>query len=370
MSEFRLPDLGEGLHEAEIVSWGVAVGDEVVAGQTLVSVETDKAVVDIPAMGRAKVTALHGAPGDRVKVGDVLVEFADGTHSDAGTVVGHLPTRAPTAAAPAATPAPLPVTPGSHIKAMPAVRALAKSLGVELAKVTPTGDAGEVTAADVQRAAAGAAPLAGEPVRGVRRAMAANMTRAHAAVVPATAMDQADVEGWWRAEADTMTRLVRAVAAACKASPALNAWYDDKAQTRRLHDHIDLGLAVDDPEGLFVPVLRNAAGHSAAEIRAEIDRLKTAVRSRQATPETFRGPTITLSNYGVFGGRFAALVVVPPQVAILGVGRVAPGLVAAPSGPAIRSVMPLSLTFDHRVVTGGEAARFLSAAIADLQQRD
>ena len=257
---------------------------------------------------------------------------------------------------------------------MPAVRALASRLGVELAAVRPTGPAGEVIAADVEQAAAkrekSGPPVAGDMLRGVRRAMAANMTRAREAVVPATAMDQADVESWWSAQADTMARLVRAVVAGCRAAPALNCWYDDRAQSRRLHERVDLGIAMDTAEGLFVPVLRDAAARTAADIRAELERLKEAVRARQAPPETLKGQTITLSNFGAIGGQFAALVVVPPQVAILGAGRVAPGLVATDTGPAIRKVLPLSLTFDHRVVTGGEAARFLAAAIGDLERKD
>jgi len=376
MSEFHLPDLGEGLEEAEIVSWGVAVGDEVVPGQTLASVETDKAVVDIPSPQRGRIAALHGVPGERVKVGAVLIEFADGARADSGALVGRLPTYDTAEPAKPPTAGPTPSRPASQarIKAMPAVRALASRLGVELAAVRPTGPAGEVIAADVEQAAAkrekSGPPVAGDMLRGVRRAMAANMTRAREAVVPATAMDQADVESWWSAQADTMARLVRAVVAGCRAAPELNCWYDDRAQSRLLHERVDLGIAMDTAEGLFVPVLRDAAARTAADIRAELERLKEAVRARQAPPETLKGQTITLSNYGAIGGKFAALVVVPPQVAILGAGRVAPGLVATDTGPAIRKVLPLSLTFDHRVVTGGEAARFLAAAIGDLERKD
>jgi 2-oxoisovalerate dehydrogenase E2 component (dihydrolipoyl transacylase) len=375
MTEFRLPDLGEGLDEAEIVSWGVAVGDEVMPGQTLVSVETDKAVVDIPAPERGRVAALHGAPGERVKVGAVLVEFADGARADAGALVGRLPTHedATPATAPAIAATPTRPAPQPRVKAMPAVRALATRLGVELAKVRPSGPAGEITVSDVEHAAretTGAGAITGEKLHGVRRAMAANMTRAREAVVPATAMDQADVESWWNTQADTMTRLVRAVVVGCRASPALNCWYDDHAQSRQLHERVDLGIAMDTADGLFVPVLRDAGGHDARSLRVEIERLKDAVLSRRVVPEELRGQTITLSNFGSIGGRFAALVVVPPQVAILGVGRIGPGLVATDTGSAVRSVLPLSLTFDHRVVNGGEAARFLAAVIGDLERPD
>jgi pyruvate dehydrogenase E2 component (dihydrolipoamide acetyltransferase) len=365
MNEFRLPDLGEGLDEAEIVSWGVAVGDEVVAGQTLVSVETDKAVVDIPAPERGRVAALHGAVGDRIKVGAVLIDFADGAGTDAGALVGRLPSHDE----PPLPASPLPPRTELRVKAMPRVRALANRLGVDLARVAATGPGGEVTAADVERAAA-TSGATGEPLRGVRRSMANNMARAHLAVAPATAMDQASVRAWLRPQADVMVRLVRAVAEGCRAAPALNAWYEAASQIRQIHDRIDLGIAVDTEDGLFVPVLRNAGALSGAEIRHEIDRLRSAVHARQVRPDELKGQTITLSNFGAIGGRFALLVVVPPQVAILGAGRVHPGLVATEGGPLIADVLPLSLTFDHRVVTGGEAARFLAAVIADLERPD
>jgi pyruvate dehydrogenase E2 component (dihydrolipoamide acetyltransferase) len=356
MREFRLPDLGEGLAEAEIVAWHVATGDEVVSGQNLVSVETDKAVVEIPSPESGRIVALHGKPGDRLPIGAVLVEFAGDARADAGALVGRLPGPSE----------PLPTAAAPGVRAMPAVRARAKALGVDLARVAPSGPGGQITAADVE-SAAGTKVLVGEPLAGVRRAMATHMARSHAAVVPATAMDQADVERWWRPDADTMVRLVRATVAACKASPALNAWFDDRAGTWRRHDRVDLGIAVDSPDGLFVPVLRDAGSQTPDQVRAELERLRARVLDRRIAPEELKGQTITLSNFGALGGRFAALVVVPPQVAILGAGRVCPGLVEAAEGPAIRHVLPLSLTFDHRVVTGGEAARFLAAAIHDLE---
>jgi pyruvate dehydrogenase E2 component (dihydrolipoamide acetyltransferase) len=358
MSVFRLPDLGEGLEDAEIVSWAVAVGDEVMPGQTLASVETDKAIVEIPAVERGRVTALHGVPGERVKVGSVLVEFAGDSQADTGALVGRLPASDATRVA-------------TSVKAMPAIRAQAERLGIDIAEVNATGRSGEVTLEDVERAAAAqGAAVNGEPLRGVRRAMADKMTRAHATVVPATAMDQADIHDWWGSGADILARLIRALVAGCRASPPLNAWYDGKLRTRRLHDHVALGLAVDDAEGLFVPVIRDVANRDAVDLRSEIDRLTASVRSRRLQPEDMRGATITLSNFGALGGRFAALVVIPPQVAILGAGRVCPGLAAAPDGPVVRNILPLSLTFDHRVVTGGEAAQFLGAVVFDLERSE
>jgi 2-oxoisovalerate dehydrogenase E2 component (dihydrolipoyl transacylase) len=364
MSVFVLPDLGEGLQEAELVEWHVAAGDHVVADQPLVSVETEKAVVEVPSPQSGRVARLCVAPGERVKVGAALVEFAEGEHADTGTVVGEL---APAAPQPAAAPTPA----GSAVRAAPAVRALAQRLGVELAVVTATGPGGAVTSADVERAARAlteAGPA--EALAGVRRAMAANMARSHAEVVPATVSDEADIEAW-AAGTDTTIRLVRAIAAGCRAAPALNAWYDGRSQERRLLPQIDLGLAVDTEDGLFVPVLRNVAGRGAADLRHGIERMKADVRARKVPVAELRGQTFTLSNFGMFAGRFAALVIVPPQVAILGAGRIGRRPVVMSDGAiAAHRILPLSLTFDHRAVTGGEAARFLAAAIADLAAAD
>jgi 2-oxoisovalerate dehydrogenase E2 component (dihydrolipoyl transacylase) len=366
MKTFNLPDLGEGLQEAEIVSWHVNPGDRVVADQPLVSVETDKAVVEVPSPFSGQIAELFGAEGDLVKVGAPLVAFAETAGNDSGTVVGKI-------AAGEATQEE--VTTGERggrtvtVRATPAVRALARRKGVDLALVSPSGVQGMITAADVERAAATlseAGPL--EPLRGVRRAMASRMAHAHAEVVPATVSDDADV-GAWRAR-DVTVRLVRAIVAGCAREPALNCWYDSQGQGRRLHRKIDLGIAVDTEEGLFVPVLRDVANRDAADLRRGLERMKADIVARTIPPEELRGATLTLSNFGSLAGRYAAPVVVPPQVAILSTGRVVERPVAVGGEVAVRRVMPLSLTFDHRVVTGGEAARFLAAVIADLELPD
>ena len=160
---------------------------------------------------------------------------------------------------------------------------------------------------------------------------------------------------------------MRAIAAACVAEPALNAWYDSTQQGRRLHQKIDLGIAVDTEDGLFVPVLRDVGRRSSEDLRQGLDRMRADIKARKIPPEELRGATITLSNFGMLAGRYAAPVVVPPQVAILSTGRVTPRVIAQSGAPTVHRLMPLSLTFDHRVVTGGEAARFLAAVISDLE---
>ncbi len=354
MSTFALPDLGEGLQEAEIVSWHVADGDHVVVDQPLVAVETEKAVVEVPSPQAGHVAKLLAKVGERVKVGAPLLEFEEGRHAESGTVVGDLGP-APTAGAAAAV----------LVRASPAVRARAKELGIDLADITPTGPGGTISLADLQtnasRADAGATAL-----RGARRTMAVNMARAWREVAHATLHDEADIEAWPSSE-DLTCRLIRAVVAGCESEPSLNASFDAASLSLRNNSTVDLGIAVDGPEGLLVPVLRDAASGTASDWRRTIDAFKDAVRERSLSPADLRAPTITLSNFGSIAGRHASLITMPPQVAILGAGRAAARAVrAADGGIALHRALPLSLTFDHRAITGGMASRFLRAVISDL----
>ncbi|MBN1236863.1 MAG: 2-oxo acid dehydrogenase subunit E2 [Gammaproteobacteria bacterium] len=381
MTIFRLPDLGEGLQEAEISVWHVAPDDEVELDQPLLSVETAKAIVEIPSPVAGRISKLYGEPGDVLQVGDPLVQFADGAgdaaaapeaaaakRPDAGTVVGRVEgSRAVTRETATAAGR------GAHaaVKATPAVRALARRLEVDLGVVTPTGPNDTVTARDVERVARilkEVGPL--QLLRGVRRTMARAMAQAHAEVAPVTVSDDADLAAWWPAQRDLILRLIRAIAAACKAEPALNAWFDSHALGRRVLEKIHLGVAVDTADGLFVPVLRDIGNRTSEDLRAGLERLRRDVEARKIPPEEMRGYTFILSNFGTFGGRYANPIVQPPTVAILGAGRVRDEVVAVDGAPAVHPILPLSLTFDHRAVTGGEATRFLATAIADLQRAD
>jgi 2-oxoisovalerate dehydrogenase E2 component (dihydrolipoyl transacylase) len=365
MRQFMLPDLGEGLDEAEIVSWHVVEGDSVVVDQPLVSVETDKAVVEVPSPWSGRIARLFGGKGDLIKVGAPLVEFAEGPGQDTGTVVGELG-HGEIAASEAETPSP-PAAPARTAQVLPAVRALARKLEVDLNLVQGSGPGGTITRADVERAARSVAEAGpAEPLRGMRRAMAQRMTAAHAEVARTTVIDEADIEDWPAGE-DVTIRLVRAIAAACTAEPSLNAWFNAQAGERRVIQRIDLGIAVDTEGGLIVPVLRNIGERAARDLRAGLDRMRADAIARSIPPEELRGATITLSNFGMIGGRFANLVVVPPQVAIVGAGRIDRRAMVHDDALAVRRVLPISLTFDHRVVTGGEAARFLVALKSDLE---
>ena len=365
MKIFKLPDLGEGLQEAEIVTWHVKAGDTVAVDQPLASVETAKAIVDIPSPYAGKIVKLYGNERDVARVGQPLVAF-EGGDDDTGTVVGKVEVGQKVMAD-----APTAATPLAHgIKATPAVRAMARKLNIDLAMVTPTGADGMITANDVQRALRILSEIGPqELLRGVRKVMAQSMTLAHAEVASATLMDDADIDSW-AAGGNIMLRLIRALVAACRAEPALNAWYDSQAVGRRLLKNVDIGIAVDTPDGLLVPVLRNVEQRSPEDLRKSLTKLIQDTRERKVPPEDLRANTITLSNFGPIAGRYASPIVLPPTVAIVGAGRVRKEVVAIDDKPAVHRVLPLSVTFDHRAVTGGEAGRFMAAMVADLQRPD
>lgn len=411
MTTFNLPDLGEGLAEAEIVRWHVKVGESVKVDQPMVAVETAKAVVEVPSPHSGVIKALHGNPGDVIATGAPLVEFdlqsagaaaPEATAGekkpdpraadDSGTVVGSMPT-SDDELIESAVAGSGDSSPRERVRAAPAVRALAKRLGVDLAAVRGTGRGGLITVDDVMttsgptstraaatvtalktappglRSVAPAAPPSGEPekLRGLRRAMAQSMSVSRDSVTGCTLFDDADLHAWSRDE-DFTIRLLRAIGVACTTEPALNAWYDGEAQTRRLMARVDVAMAVDSPEGLLVPVVRDVGKRSAVELRADVNRLKDAARDRTVAAEDLRDFTFMLSNFGMIAGRYATPVVVPPAVAILGAGKLSHDVVAVMGSIEAHLRMPLSLTFDHRCVTGGEAARFLAALIRDLER--
>jgi 2-oxoisovalerate dehydrogenase E2 component (dihydrolipoyl transacylase) len=459
---FILPDLGEGLPDATIVEWFVKPGDTIRLDAPLVSMETAKAVVEVPSPVSGKILKLAGAAGDIVVTGTLLAEFevdASMPQRAEGQDTGHHhapPSSASVGAAGAATPTAIAASVATSVapttaeqkrddagtvvgamqssdavrseaavavggvKAMPAVRAMARKLGVDLSRVRASGADGVATMEDVKRAAAdgsakpGAAPVGatqiatsgtaaapvatrvaptseaaqrtqlsttGKPMRtqppsvsvtgqpeqlkGVRRNMARVMADAHAKVVPTTLTDDADIHAWAHGN-DMTARLVRAICVAAKAVPALNAWFDGDNLTRTLHPHVDIGIAVDTDDGLFVPALRNADMLDARGVREAIGRLRTQVEDRSIPPGELSGYTISLSNFGMFAGRYATPVVVPPCVAIVAAGRARHQITPVIGGFESHKVIPLSITFDHRACTGGEAARFLRAMLDDL----
>ncbi len=352
---FNLPDLGEGLAEAEIREWYVKQGDIVKVDQKLLSVETAKAVVDVPSPEAGKIVKLYGNKGDFIKTGAPLVEF----EGDNGSVVGKLEASSHVLKEDN-------VIIGARknenefIKVLPAIRALAKQLNIDLNLVKPTGSHGEITEEDVRKS------QGSDALHGVRRFMAEAMSYAHQEIAAVTLMDDANITHL-SGNADITVAIFQALIHAIKKEPALNAWYDSKTKTRILQHDIHLGLAIDTEEGLFVPVLKDTHQKDAKALRSEIDVFKKSVRDRTVSPNDLKGATITISNFGMFAGRYATPMIVPPQVAILGCGQIRKEVKVVEDKMAICRVAPLSLTFDHRVVTGGEASRFLAAVIHYLE---
>ncbi len=366
MKYFKLPDLGEGLADAEIVTWHVSEGDVVKTDQLLVSVETAKAIVEVPSPQDGTIVALFGDTGDVVHVGEPLVEFAE-AGEDAGTVVGELKRAASTSEDRFIIGAAQTTAGSSRARATPAVRALAKRMGVDLNLVKPS--QGEIiTAMDVEKAGAMQSSFGeAEPIRGVRRTMALNMARSHAEVVPVSIYEDADIHDW-PGDSDITMRLVHSIATACQTSPALNAWFDSHGPSRRLFTDVHIGIAVDSADGLFVPVLRDVGSRKQNDLRKGLNAMRHDIKARKIPPQEMQGATITLSNFGTLAGRYASPVVVPPQVAIIGAGVIREEVVVKNKEAVIRRRLPLSLTFDHRAATGGEAARFLAAMVKDLER--
>ena len=249
-----------------------------------------------------------------------------------------------------------------QVKATPAIRAMAKQLNVDLTQISGTGPQHAITREDVQKAAV---PQASKSLHGARRAMAKVMTEAHAQIVPVTIYDDANINNWIPGT-DITVRTIRAIVKACQAEPALNAWY--KNNEHQLHSHVNLGLAMDTTDGLFVPVLSEVDTllTTPQKIREQVNHYKKVVEERSVKPAELQGATFTLSNFGMFAGRYANPIIVPPQVGILATGKIRDVVLAINGEPKVQRIMPLSLTFDHRAATGGEATRFLAAIMADL----
>ncbi len=393
MTTFNLPDLGEGLPEAEIVSWHVAEGDPVRTDGLLVSVETAKAVVEVPSPYTGIVEKLYASAGDIVATGAPLVEFADASAADtapqpaadagqeAATVVGNVPTGGELLKETAIAGGTRRQKKG-RIKATPSVRTQAKRLGIDLSDVIPTGKNGQITVADldsyaakgkVQARSRSARPKAiagrSDQLRGPRRAMAQSMSRFRDEVALCTLFDDADIHEWSN-KRNITGRILRAIVAGCVAEPALNGFYNADTMIHQTESRVDIAMAVDTEDGLIVPVIRNVEAMSIGDIRAAVEDLKQATRKRTVAPQDMVNYTFTLSNFGTMAGRYATPLMVPPTVGILGTGKLQHDVVAVMGGIEAHRRIPLSLSFDHRCITGGEAARFLAAVIQDLEMAE
>jgi pyruvate dehydrogenase E2 component (dihydrolipoamide acetyltransferase) len=414
--EFKLPDLGEGIHEGEILSVRVKVGQQVKEGDIILEVETDKAAVEIPSPYTGTVAEIRVKPGDTVKVGQVMMTFE--TAGSAAAADAPVPA-AVKPAAPVAAPPAAPAAGKGSVPASPATRRLARELGVDLAAVPPTGPAGLVTGADVRAFAEGrkAAPAPSPPARAAATPAAAKASEPAEPGPPPAAAELQDFTRWGpvervpfrsirRATARQMstswsqvphvnsqelidvTRLdafrqkhkaeiaalggrltltvfaLKAVTTALKAHPRVNSSLDAAAGEIVLKKYIHVGVAVNTDEGLLVPVVRDVDAKSIKELAVELHQLVQKANARKLALEELQGGSFTITNAGALGGWFFAPIINHPQVAILGIGqaRLQPAVVPGKSGPAIapRLMMPAVLCIDHRVLDGADAVRFLA----------
>ena len=358
--EFKLPDLGEGLSEGEIARWLVSEGQEIAEDDPLVEIATDKTTVEIPSPAAGVVTKIFVAEGEVVPVGTLLVVIGGS---------GVAAKAEPAAERPAERAVPTPsnsLLQGEKVRATPLVRRLAQELGVDLAAIAGTGPQGRITEQDVRGTAPAAAPQSEgrrEPIRGVRRQMFEHLTRAHREIPPVTWVEECDFT-----DVDVKRLLpltLKAVAESLQEFPELNARIEDDALVYL--DRYDVGVAVQTEHGLVVPVVRACDSRSLDELDAEIKRLAEAATAGKLAPEELRGGTFTVTSAGKSAGLLTTPLINHPQVAILGVYRIADRPVVRDGDVVVRRMGNISVTFDHRVIDGKRAADFGLAVIARLQ---
>ena len=397
--QFRLPDVGEGIESGTVVSILVAEGDRIEVDQAVIELETDKAVIEVPSEVAGTVTGISVENGAELKVGEVILTVAE-TAEEEPAAAPEPAEEAPAAEpAPAEEPAATPAAPaapvsgtgsGRHIPAAPSVRRLARERGLDLSEVQGSGILGRISAADLDRAPAAAAPAAApvftlpdfsrwgdterQPMSGIRKATVRSMTTAWATVPMVTHFDRADTTELEelrrryqpRAEAAgtklTPTAiLVKIVAAALRRFPDFNASLDVEAEEVIYKDYVNVTVAVDTDHGLLVPVIRDADRKNVIELSAELEELAEKARNRKLTPDEMQGGNFSVSNLGGIGGTGFTPIVSPPEVAILGVSRSTMEQVYNRETGEFeaRLMLPLALTYDHRLIDGASAARFL-----------
>ncbi len=365
--EFKLPDLGEGITEGEVVKWLVKVGDKVDEHQPVVEVETDKAIVEVPSPKKGTIKKLCKAEGDVVKVGEgVFCIEVEGEEPSVEveerpasvSVVGTMPEE-------------------EVVLATPMVSSLAKTMRVDLTKVTGTGPGGRITEEDVKgtseevkkEAKDKYGPVDVVPIRGVRKSIAKRLLISHTTTVSVTGMDEADITELWdlrKREKDRakdrgvhqtfMPFFMKAIQHSLPAHPYLNASVDEETAEIIVKKYFNFGVAVDTPDGLMVPVVKDVDKKTILELGEEIQQLGERARARKIKLDELKGSTFTLSNYGSFGGMFATPIINYPDVAIFGTGKIAERPRVIKGEIVIRRVLPISFTFDHRIVDGADAS--------------
>jgi len=370
--DFVLPDLGEGITEGEIREWKIKEGEVVEEHQIVLEIETEKAVVEVPSPRTGRVIKIFKEEGEMAKVGEVLMSIMEKGEvfeevQRSTSVVG--------------------VLPEEGVLATPAVRAFAKEQGVKLETIKGTGPGGSITKEDVLRASEKTRRTEDEyglierlEIKGLRRTIARNLLKSQKTTVSVTGMDEADITELWNLREKEKKILqekgihltfipffIKAIQHALTEHPLLNASVDEERGEIIVKRYYNIGIAVDTADGLMVPVIKNVERKNIVELAEEIQSLSKRARERKIGIEEMRGSSFTLSNYGSFGGMFATPVINYPDVAILGTGRVSDKPWVRDGQIMIRKILPLSLTFDHRVTDGVDAARFLTKVIRYLE---
>ncbi len=381
--EFKLPDLGEGIAEVELRRWLITEGKHVNEHQSVAEVETDKAIVEVPSPHGGIVTRLHGREGDVIRVGDILMTISDEpvppAHPRSVGIVGELPEADDVLTAGQAT---------THddVKATPLVRRLARERGINLQTLRGSGPHGSITPEDLDRSApavpvddSSSGPVERLPLRGIRRTTARNLLASQQRTAFVTVMEEADITdlSLLRSREQEVVEshdthltflpfFIKAVQHALRDYPAFNASIDDAGETIILKKQYHFGIAVETPDGLMVPVIRNVEQKSILDLAAEIQVLGQKAHARTITLEEMKGSSFTITNFGHFGGLFATPIINWPDVAIMGFGRIAERPWVHGGTITIRTILPISLTFDHRITDGVTAARFLTRVVGYL----
>jgi len=391
---FVLPDLGEGITEGEVRKWLIKQDDTVQEHQNVLEIETDKAVVEVPSPKKGRVAKIHKEEGSIVKVGEVLMTIVEEGEAVEAKPAKVQPLEAKEKGKSVSVVGVLPDEGEEVVLATPAVRAMAKELGVRLEDVRGSGPAGSITIENVKTAAGegGAAAKKGKapedkygpserrPLRGVRRTIAKNLSISQKTTAFVTGMEEADITELWDLREKEKKPLqekgvhltflpfiMKAVIHTLAEHPMLNASIDDEREEIIIKKYYSLGVAVDTPDGLMVPVIKDAGKKTILELAAELQELGIKARERKIKLEEMKGGTFTITNYGHYGGTFATPIINYPEVAILGTGRISEKPWVKNGQIIIRKILPLSLTFDHRVTDGVDASLFLQKIVNYLE---
>jgi 2-oxoisovalerate dehydrogenase E2 component (dihydrolipoyl transacylase) len=376
----RLPDLGEGTVSAEVIAWKVAPGDVIREDAPLVEMSTEKAVVEVPSPVGGRVVALGGKPGDVIAVGAELAVFElDSAAVSAAPAVAASPAAAPTPARTTAAAGTV-VPPSGRVRASPATRRRAFEAGIDLAAVRGSGPQGRILKLDLDRARSGNDGVTEIPVIGIRRLIAQRMAEAKRVAPHFAYVEEVDVtelealrvalNARRPAGAPSLTYLpfiVRALAQVLREFPQCNAHYDEKRNVLLRHAAVHAGIATQTPDGLKVPVVRDVLAHDREGLVAEIRRVSEAARAGRARREELTGSTITVTSLGKLGGIVSTPILNLPEVAIVGVNKAVERVVALDGKIAIRRMMNLSSSFDHRFVDGFDAAAMIQALKVRLE---